>query len=323
MLVVGGSQGSKFHSLKTPVGMKKGIICYFDMNSENVKKCVEYISPPVVCADDDPHSILFKASTLVGDKLYVCTTTELLVYSLPHFNIVSYITHPLLNDVHHVKPSLNGNLLVVNSGLDMVLEITHDGEVVRVWNVLGEDPWERFSREVDYRKITSTKPHKSHPNYVFHIGDELWVTRFEQKDAISLHNPSRRIDIGIERPHEGIVHDNKIYFTTVDGQVVINDSASLERLAVYDLNRFNDDGRTLGWCRGLAISEYDTVFVGFSRIRPTKFQKNIQWAKHKMRKKTGSNKPTRVIEYNFKRNKLIREINLEEHGVNVIFSIHL
>ena len=36
----------------------------------------------------------------------------------------------------------------------------------------------------------STKPHLAHPNHVFHIGDEPWATRFQQKDAVSLLDPT-------------------------------------------------------------------------------------------------------------------------------------
>jgi hypothetical protein len=52
--------------------------------------------------------------------------------------------------------------------MDNCLEITRYGEVLNVWNTLGEDPWARFDPRLDYRLI-STKPHRSHPNHVFSI----------------------------------------------------------------------------------------------------------------------------------------------------------
>ncbi len=39
---------------------------------------------------------------------------------------------------------------------------TPEGQVLAEWNVLGEEPWSRFSRDVDYRKIVSKKPRLSH-----------------------------------------------------------------------------------------------------------------------------------------------------------------
>lgn len=81
---------------------------------------------------------------------------------------------------------------MVNTGLDMVVRVTPEGRVLEEWDVLLEPAWQRFSRDIDYRKIVSTKPHRSHPNFVFELGDEVWVTRFEQRDAICLTAPQKR-----------------------------------------------------------------------------------------------------------------------------------
>ncbi len=139
----------------------------------------DHISPPEVRPDENP-AILFKSGTVEGATLYACTQTEILIFALPDFRQTGYISHPCFNDLHHVRPTPQGTLLIANSGLDMVVEATLAGEIVREWSVLDEDPWDRFSREIDYRKVRSTKPHKAHPNHVFYVGDDIWVTRFEQ-----------------------------------------------------------------------------------------------------------------------------------------------
>ena len=77
-----------------------------------------------------------------------------------------------------MRPTPEGNLLITNTGLDSVMEMTLDGEVLHEWGVLGDDPAERFPRDVDYRKIVSTKPHRSHPNNTFYSNGQVWVTRF-------------------------------------------------------------------------------------------------------------------------------------------------
>ena len=82
-------------------------------------------------------------------------------------------------------------------------------------------------RSVDYRQGVDLKPHRAHPNYVFFVDGEPFATRFELRDAISLNDPARRISIGGERVHDGVVHDGLIYFTTVDGCVAIVDSSTL------------------------------------------------------------------------------------------------
>jgi hypothetical protein len=167
------------------------VIVGVDPVSGVTETCVEYISPPDVCPDTGESSIQFKAGTMHEGHLYVCTSTEVLVFAVPAFTIERYISLPCFNDLHHVRPTRRGTLLVANTGLDMVVEISRDGAPIREWNVLGRDPWAAFSREVDYRKVETTKPHKSHPNHVFGLDGEIWVTRFQQRDAICLTNGAR------------------------------------------------------------------------------------------------------------------------------------
>ncbi|MGC2326147.1 MAG: hypothetical protein WA604_05490 [Candidatus Sulfotelmatobacter sp.] len=81
----------------------------------------------------------------------------------------------------------------------MVVKFTPQGQVLAEWNVLREDPWFRFSRDVDYRKVDSTKPHQSHPYAFFQLGEEVWVIRHFQKDAICLTSPGKRINIDVEK----------------------------------------------------------------------------------------------------------------------------
>lgn len=203
---------------------QKAIIAEIDLNGNRARRLVEYISPPEVYTSENS-DILFKSGTLKNNRFYVCTKTEVLIYSFPEFEKVGYITLPCFNDLHHVFPTDNGTLIVVVTGLDLVIEMTEKGEILREWNVLGEPSWQRFSKSIDYRKILTTKPHQSHPNYAFQLENELWVTRFEQRDAICLTDPTLCINIGIEKPHDGISYNKNIYFTTVDGHVVIANKA--------------------------------------------------------------------------------------------------
>jgi hypothetical protein len=205
---------------------------------------------------------------------------------------------------------------VADTGLDMVLEVGLDGTVVQEWNVLGEDPWTRFSRDVDYRRIATTKPHLAHPNHVFYIGEEPWATRFEQRDAVSLTDPGRRIDIGLERLHDGVVHEGRVYFTTVDGKIVIADTATLKVIEVVDLNAFHPADTRLGWCRGILL-DGPRIWVGFSRIRPTKIRENVGWVLHGFRRDFG----THLACYDLDARRLIAEVPLEELGMSAVFSV--
>lgn len=293
----------------------KGVVVEVALPSQKVKVVHEYVSPPEVCPAEDP-AILFKSGTLEKDLLYLCTQTEVLVYRLPEFTLLHYISLPIFNDVHHVRPTPDGTLVVANTGLDMVVEVTLGGEVVREWSALDTNTWEKFSRSIDYRRVASTKPHASHPNNVFYVGSELWVTRFEQRDALCLTTPGKRIDIGLERMHDGVVHDGLVYFTTVDGKVAITNPETLRVEEIWDLNEVSADGDLLGWCRGLHIED-GKLWIGFSRLRATKFRANVSWVVQGFKKIL----PTRLACYDLERRSLDSMVDVEPYGMSAVFSV--
>ncbi len=170
---------------------ESALILKVDTESGNVETCVEYRTPSEARAHEHSSST-FKSGTLLGDVLYACTNTEVLVFSLPTFRLINYISLPCFNDVHHVMPSWDGTLLAAVTGLDMVVRFTVQGELLDQWSVLQQPPWERFSPAIDYRKVASTKPHQSHPNFVFELNRDVWVTRCVQRDAICLTHPGKR-----------------------------------------------------------------------------------------------------------------------------------
>jgi hypothetical protein len=290
------------------------------LNTESLRSetLVDYETPPEARPARD-YSILFKQGTLDGRTLYVCTSTEVLVFQVPEFLQSGYVSLPCFNDLHHVCPSRAGSLLVANTGLDTVVECTLAGEAVRYWSVLGGDPWERFSKTVDYRKVATTKPHQAHPNFVFHLDGEYWVTRARHKDAVSLTTPGRRIGVGGETVHDGLVSGDSIYFTMVDGHVVIVDRHDLTVKQTVDLNDIvSRPGAVLGWCRGLCLLDHRLAWVGFTRVRKTKFRENLLWVKHGFR---DLHTPTHIALYDLEARRCLQEINLEDHGLNVVFGL--
>ena len=318
LYVVGGQQreGRPLLATSNWYDYHKGLVLKLDLETNEVKTCLEYVSPPEVRAEGDP-PILFKCASLDDGLLYVCTHSEILIFEVPTFERVGYITLPCFNDLHHVRPTPEGTLVVANTGLDSVIELTRDGRVLREWAVLGGDPWARFAREIDYRKVASTKPHASHPNYTFFLDGQLWVSRFEQKDAISLTGPQRRIDIGVERIHDGVMRGDYIYFSSVKGDVVIANIWTLKVEQIVALPRFHTEGTLLGWCRGLMVDDDDNVWVGFSHIRPTKFRENIGWIAHGFRR----GMPSNVACYDLAKERCVRQIDVESHGLDAVFSI--
>lgn len=298
------------------------IILRLDPSTGTAKVELEYKTPREARATEES-SITFKTASLVGNKLYTCSSTEVLVFEVPSFRRVGYISLPCFNDLHHVKPTPEGNLLVASTGLDMVVMFTPEGRVLAEWNVLGKDPWSRFSRDVDYRKVESTKPHESHPNSVFQLGADVWVTRLTQKDAICLTTPGKRINIAVQHPHDGLVCGDRIYFTTVDGRIVIANRHSLQIDQIIDLNEIHRvrhmQDVLLGWCRGILPLDERRVWVGFTRVRKTKFTENVLWVKHAFKDRE---RATHIALYDIVEGVCLKEIDLEDYGINVLFGIH-
>jgi hypothetical protein len=319
-LYVAGGQQRRPRSLTAGSGRwykyQKGIILDIETDPVSISTALEYESPREVTADEEP-AVLFKQGTVHDGHLYLATQTEVLVYTFPQLERVGYITLPVFNDVHHVRPTPAGTLLVVSTGLDLLLEMTKDGEILQEWSVVGEDTWSVFDRDVDYRKVESTKHlYKSHPNYVFMLDDEVWVTRFKQQDAVSIADPSRRIDIGGDRVHDGVLFENHIYFTSVDGSVVIVDRHTLNVEERIDLNELEESGAILGWCRGV-LPDPHGVWVGFSRLRPTAVRENVAWVRQGFKKSFG----THIARYDLKNRRFVERIQLEDHGLNAVFSL--
>jgi hypothetical protein len=295
-------------------GYDQGLVLRVDLRSHSIETAFEYVPADAASGEQDG-AVSLQASTLHGDLLYTCTEGDVLICRLPEFELLRRVSLPLFNDIHHVRPSIDGNIIVANAGLEMVVEMTHEAEIVHLWNVLGEDPWARFSPQVDYRKL-STKPHRAHPNFVFYIGQELWATRFHQGDAISLAAPERRIPVSSNRIHDGVVVDGRVYFTVVDGHVIVTDGASLQVIDVIDLNEFHDDRAVLGWCRGILV-DATRLWVGFSRIRATKFRENVGWIARGFRR----DRETRIACYDLDRRQCVAEIDLEPTGLAAVYSI--
>jgi hypothetical protein len=321
--VIGGEQRISFTLPKEWSQYKKALV--LRVQDGRVERVLEYESPPEHCPDGTP-SHVFKAATFQGDTAYLCTQTEVLICDVPSFAIRRVISHPCFNDLHHVTPSPDGRLFVAVTGLDAVAELSPEGKLLGLASVLGGSPWDRFSPDVDYRKVPTTKPHLSHPNYVFFLDGRPWVTRFQQRDAVPLDgsvNGKGPFHIAVDGVHDGHVEGHRIYFTAVNGCVVYFDLRTGKKTAV-DLNPLlaPDDDRPLGWCRGL-LPQGSRAWVGFSRIRYTTLRRNLSWIRHGFREtEHHSQQPTRIALYDLERFALLKQIDLEPAGMGAVFSIH-
>lgn len=246
-----------------------------------------------------------------------------MTYRLPQFEQVGYVSLPCFNDLHHVTLASDGNLLVVSTGLDMVIKLTPRGEIMQEWSVLDEAPWTRFSREADYRKMITTRPHASHPNFVFEMDREVWVTRFYQRDAVALTGPRQRIEIALQAPHDGLVRGKQVFFTTVDGKIIVVNRRTLRVDQIVDLKKILDRENVVlpAWCRGLLFVDDHKVWVGLTRIRKTLLKENIRWVQSAIQKEAVA-KPTHIALFDIAAQECLQQIELEDYGMNAIYGIY-
>ena len=298
----------------------QAVVLRVDLYTRVAERFFAHTSPSNVCADHNP-AIAFKCGSISDEALVLCSETEVFSLDTRTKHVFDYVSLPCFNDVHHALKIREGEYLVANTGLDMVLQVSTDGTIRQEWNAAVVDTWRRFSRDIDYRKIPSTKPHLAHPNFVFCRDGEFWTTRFKQRDAVCLTNDLDPIRIGFAGPHDGLRHGTGIYFTTVDGHIVEIDAASLKMRRSIDLNEIEGGTAPLGWCRGVLLLD-EVAWVGFSRLRPTRLRRNVRWARRGFRRpRSYETRPTRLVAYDLDRKVLLEEIDLEPYDLNAVFSI--
>jgi hypothetical protein len=297
------------------------LILEVDTETGTTRTCVEYETPREK-RPGEQRAGNFHSGAVVNNTLYTCTMSEVLIFRVPGFQQIGYLSLPCFNDLHHVTPTASGDLLVVSTGLDMVFRVTPRGEKVQEWCVVDEAPWSRFSPSIDYRTVITTRPHLSHPNFAFELNGEPWVTRFEQGDAISLNGSKKRISTGVYRPHDGFLDADRILFTGVEGRIVIVNRRTLELETTIDLRQIQDRDKEIlpAWCRGLLPLDKDRIWVGFTRIRQTLLQENVRWVKSVLGEGTVA-KPTQIALFDIARKECMESIDLEPHGMHTIFGI--
>lgn len=215
-------------------------------------------------------NLQFTCGQVVDDSLWLPTDTEVFHYTLPELTLRKVISHPCFHNVHSVS-IINQQLVITSTGLDnIVLCDPQSGDIQSIINTQGKDPWHRFDRSFDYRLVHSTRPHDSHPNYVFQLEGNLWVTRCTQEDAVNLTDVSDRIDIdlgGDKGVHDGHFYNGKLIFTQVDGVLLICDPQERKMIELFDPFARHSN-RPMGWCRGLFI-DGDDFYIGYSKLRKT------------------------------------------------------
>jgi hypothetical protein len=298
------------------------VLIEVDLSTLETSIIFEFTSSEMYKSEKDA-SIVFKSGHIDDENIYLCTTTEALVLDKKDLSILSQFSSPYFNDLHHIRPSLSGTLIVVSTGLDAVFEFSLEGELINEWPVIEGGLWERFDKNVDYRKVLSTKPHIAHPNYALFLDGELFVNRCHQGDLVCLTDRSKSpISYGDQiMGHDGVVIKDKIYLTTVNGCIHVFDKFNKSLIDIFDLNQIDSKSK-FGWCRGVNALSETTLVVGFSRLRPTKWKENVNWVASKVTLGARKKKfPTGLLCVDTEGTKILWDINLEKHDISEIYSI--
>jgi hypothetical protein len=299
---------------------KKAELAEINFTKKTYKPVLNYTSPKEYCADIAP-SITFGGFCRVDSRIYIPTRTEVLVVDAATYEVEEVITDPLFNDIHDVLVK-DGILYVAVTGMDAVFKIHLNTRERTVINIAGKLPFHRFKESDNLNKRSSLKPHEAHPNALFEIDNQIWVTRLKMMDAVCIDDISHTIKISTGLPHDGFVKGDFIYFTTVNGYVVVVDKRTKKEIKSIKLTSAKGtDDTPLGWCRGIFVDE-EYFYVGFTQLRTTKVTENLDWAKTMIEKKKIFRKPlpTRIEKYTLD-GTYVSAFRFPKNGIYNVFSV--
>lgn len=317
LFITGGKARKSNNIARDWSSFRAGVAILYDTEKKKVELEFDYVTP-LDSKPSEASSVLFKACSKVGEVVYICSKTEYIKYNFDKKCIEKTVSHPLMNDVHHVA-AFEDRVYVVSTGLDSVLIFDRiTDEYVGCEYLGGGSIEDKFDLACDYRKVESLKPHECHPNYVFSFNGDIYVTRFMQKDCINLVT-RQTTPISDSFIHDGVDFDGSLYFTSVDGRFyrTILDG----KVEEFDLRKGYESNDPLGWCRAILPVGDGRVLVGFSVLRNTKFKENIKWAYSKISSRSYTSMRTRLVLYDMKTSLVEDEIMLDELGMDAVFGV--
>ena len=218
-------------------------------------------SPPI------PPRCKFNGGSFQEDLFFTCTHNEVVVYTYNSGLKLAYtFSRPTFTDLHHVHCEKD-RLLVVNTGLEIIEEVDMKGNLIHQY-MMADDVCERYDLTQDYRRIASTKPHTSHPNWITHLGNQYLVTMLQTRTVVELETRKTMISGFPHKIHDGVLYNGCLYYTTTNGHIVEVDVDTLNINHVY--STYPLFGRVQpGWCRGLYPLGNFHFLVGYTRFRKT------------------------------------------------------
>lgn len=221
----------------------------------------------------------FAGGSIHKNLLWLCSSNQVLSFSLPNLELKHVIDDSLFNDLHYVLAEDDG-LCIVNTGLESLDHFGYDGELKKRTLLTSNERTEQRTNSCPEFRVIESKPHFMHANYCFRRGDgHLLLTFVRQRRIVNTSDWSWASAEYSAPIHEGfIAHYSPtgkdcLWVTTVPGEVIASDPESGEVVKKWILNENNVPP---GWTRGLCILEHGFL-VGTTKIRESNARYYTGW----------------------------------------------
>lgn len=249
----------------------------------------------------------FGASSVDGDHVLTCTPSA--VVRVAPDGTTATLAHPWLADVHHALV-VDGITHAASTATDGIVALGAAPRFLPTAPGIGPPtgPW-------------TGGPSLTHPNFVFRVDGVLHATRGTRGDAVATGDLGRPWAIAPVVVHDGIVTGDGVWFTRVDGHLVLVDPATGQIAQSVALQRPGDGPEPLGWCRGLCISD-GIAWVGFSRLRATRLRRHLAWARGRLRgRPIATRRATRVDGFELSTGERVASVPLAGVEIDALFGI--
>lgn len=162
--------------------------------------------------------------------------------------IVAALNNHLFNDIHHLDESINGNLLVVSTGVDGILELDFTESEKNLWDWLAPEHGynktpsgltRMIDRTINYQKVSTVTPlHTTHINSCLEYKPgKILATLFHQGTLIEIDKRSGESKVilrGLKCPHFiRTTREGYLVSDTLNNRVFILDR-SLRRKKIFE-----------------------------------------------------------------------------------------
>jgi hypothetical protein len=277
---------------------------YFVPNAEQVSSFEHHAPPGPMNLDR------FTGLCEFEGRYFVTTFNEVLVIEKQTRRLIEVYSQPSFNDLHCCLAYEKGQV-IANTGMDCIEIFDRDWK--QVDRVRFEDARDIDGR--DWRQVPTTKPHVCHVNWVFMLRGELWCTRYVNRDAVKVYDPTVRMKIDHGLPHDGFVQNGNVFFTTANGRIASHKATGFHEQHL--LLQLEDIlcSKQFGWVRGLYYDE-EHFFIGNTRLRQTTSREVLNWIQSKPPNYSNS----AVLQIRAKDKRLVSIMELPQpHGV--VFSL--